>query len=194
MNLGYGNKSPTSLAQALANAGAINSPAFSLWSDNILLGGIDNLGNQTFPIVDVSHLSKSFRINMDGCSANGSSQASDKFPLDALLDTSWFVTYVPKLVAEALWSQLGNVSAPDEWDDQRERNHRISQVYSVFDLENDQISLAKRNKDVAPDDIVEISSGKDGVTGAKGSAGPHVGGDLSMTALVAATAMLIMAF
>lgn len=119
MHLGYGNKSSTSLTQALANAGAINSPAFSLWSDNILFGGVDrskyNGTLQTSPIIDVSHLSKAFRINMDGLSINGSSQASDTFPLDAHIDTSWFVTYVPKSVVEALWSQLGNVSSPDQW-------------------------------------------------------------------------------
>lgn len=74
----------------------------------------------------------------------------------------------------------------------------ISLIYSVFDLDNEQISLAKRNKNIdAADDIVEISSGKDGVPGAKkdsDSAGTSVGEKMSMTALVAATAMLVVAF
>lgn len=41
----------------------------------------------------------------------------------------------------------------------------ISKVYAVFDLENDEISLAQPTWTDAPDDIVEITSAKDGVPG-----------------------------
>lgn len=272
MKLAYGNESSTSLTQALADAGAINSPAFSLWAGNILFGGVDkskyNGTLQTFPIIDNSNFSKAFRIDMDGMSINGSSLASDAFPIDAVFDNSFSVTYVPKSVAEAIRSQLGNVSVPNSWgsvnfscssvsDDstvgfkfgdldlefsltkfmsydpgmgipydeplarsldfgdtcwlsiiESKPEHKaisehgsiilgtdfMSLIYAVFDLENDEVSLANRNWDSSPTDIVEITSGKDGIPGAKkDSAGTRAGGDLSMTALVAAT-MLIMTF
>ncbi|CAI7628269.1 unnamed protein product [Penicillium pancosmium] len=265
------------------NAGAINSPSFSLWSDNILFGGVDrskyNDTLQTFPIVDVSHLLKAFRINMDGLLVNGSSQASDTFPLDAHIDTSWFVTYVLKSVAQALWAHLGNVYAPDKWgrvnftcssvsesvtigfkfgnlnlefylhkfiaydknvtilyDDPSPRvtfddigdtcwltiwesrlekkelsgersiilgTNVMSLTYSVFDFQNDEVSLAKRNWDDSPSDIIEIT--KDGVPGAKrngtnktgakknAATSTCVGGELGMVVLVAAI-ILIMGF
>lgn len=70
----------------------------------------------------------------------------------------------------------------------------ISGVYAVFDLENDEISLAKRSWDHAPDDIVEITSGKDGVPGAKkDSAGTHIKKDLGMSTLLVGAALLILA-
>lgn len=88
----------TSLTQALADAGAINSPAFSLWAGDVLFGGVDkskyNGTLQTFPIIDNSN-SKAFRIDMDGMSINGSSLVSDEFPIDAVFDNSFGVTYVP---------------------------------------------------------------------------------------------------
>jgi Eukaryotic aspartyl protease. len=47
----------------------------------------------------------------------------------------------------------------------------MSTVYAVFDLENDEISLANLNWwEHNPDDIVEITSGKNGVPGAKSGA------------------------
>lgn len=215
----------------------------------------------TFDTVMGNSSIKALRINMDGISINGSSEAAAEFPLDAVLSVETSMTYVPKSVAQALNAQIGVTDAPDEngqvnlsckavpqnttitfkfgkldlefdlssfisrgspepvepWVNVSDMDtcyfeileniftdyydgsiflgsNFISRVYSVFDLENDQISLAKRNTDDSPDDIVEISSGKDSVPGAKGSAGTRVKGDLSMTALVAAIAMLIMGF
>lgn len=67
-------------------------------------------------------------------------------------------------------------------------------IYAVFDLANDEVSLAKRNWDSSSADIVEITSGKDSVPRAKkDSAGTRAKADLSITALVATT-MLIMTF
>ncbi|KAJ5974031.1 hypothetical protein N7481_011241 [Penicillium waksmanii] len=273
MKLAYGNESSTSLTQALADAGAINSPAFSLWAGNVLFGGVDkskyNGTLQTLPIIDNSNFSKAFRVDMDGMFINGSSLASDTFPIDAVFDNSFSGTYVPKSVADAILPHLGNVSVPNSWgavnfscssvsddstigfkfgdldfefslkkfisyepgmgipyDDPLTRladfgdtcwlsiaenkpEHKaISQhgsiilgtdfmglIYAVFDLENDEVSLAKRNWDSSSTDIVEITSGKDGVPGAKKSAATntHIGADLGMTALIAAS-MLIMIF
>lgn len=248
----------------LVDTGAINSAAVSVWNETVLFGGVNKAKYEgdlyTFDTVMGNSSEKALRINMDGISINGSSEASNKFPLDALFGNLIDKTYVPKSVAQALNSQIGLTKAPDEYGQVNFSCKSISQdqtitfkfgkldlefdlslfisrgsfeptkpwidvdsdvcffeivenkfsdyydasillgsnfmslIYSVFDLENGQISLAKRKYDNSPDDIVEISSGKDGVPGAKDSAGALVGGDLSMTALVAATAMLIMAF
>lgn len=271
IGIGYGNEtsSATSLTQALADSGAINSAAVSLWNGTILFGGVNKAKYEgdlyAFDTVMGNSSMKALRINMDGISINGSSDASDEFPLDAIFSISDPLTYVPKSVARSLASKIGVTNVPDDYGQfnfscksvpqdttitfkfgkldfefdlssfisgyytplkpgfhfSEEDNinstcyfdivantyadtsygasiwlgaNFISRVYSVFDLENDQILLAKRNTDDAADDIVEISSGKNGVPGAKGSAGTRVGGDLSMTALVAATAMLIMSF
>lgn len=265
IGIGYGDASTTTLPQVLVDTGAINSPAVSLWNGTILFGGVNKAKYEgdlySFDTVMGNSSIKSLRINMDGISINGSSEASDEFPLDAVFSLGTTNTFVPKSVAQALNAQIGVTNVPDEsgqvnfscktvpqdttitfkfgkldfdfdlemfisrgsfepvepWADVGDTDlcyfeilenkftdsydgsiflgsNFISRVYSVFDLENDQISLAKRNTDDAPDDIVEITSGKDGVPGAKGSPGTRVGGDLSMTALVAATAMLIMTF
>ncbi|KAJ5494635.1 hypothetical protein N7463_010722 [Penicillium fimorum] len=119
LSLGYGNASSTSLTQALADAGAINSPAFSLWGQTALFGGVNKAklyGDlHTFPMVDESSLTKALRINMDGISINKTSAALNEFPLDAVFDSSLSMTYVPKSVAQALNAQIGNTSVPDDW-------------------------------------------------------------------------------
>lgn len=69
----------------------------------------------------------------------------------------------------------------------------ISRIYAVFDLENDEISLGKLSWDDAPDDIVEITSGKNGVPGAKkDSAGARLEKNLGMRALIVGAALLIL--
>ncbi|CAI7641263.1 uncharacterized protein N7487_003108 [Penicillium crustosum] len=237
LGLGYGNSSSISLTQALADAGTINSPAFSLWGQTALFGGVNKARYYgplyTFPIVNGSGLTKALRINMDGISINETSAVSTKFPLDAVFDTAVTMSYVPKSVAQALNAQIGNTSVPDEygqvnfscsamgenstiefrfgelklqfylsqfvsqesdtatndgwWSDEEtcyfticENVHLqdegsivlgsnfMSNVYTVFDLENDEISLANYNWwEHNPDDIVEITSGKNGVPGAR---------------------------
>ncbi|KAJ5510963.1 Peptidase aspartic, catalytic [Penicillium expansum] len=254
LGLGYGNVSSISLTQALANAGTINSPAFSLWDQTILFGGVNKAryydSLYTFPIVNGSDLAKAFRINMDGISINETSAASNKFPLDAVFNTAYDMTYVPKFVAQALNSQIGNTSVPDDYgqvnfscsavgenatiefkfgelelqfylsdfiaqnsdvgdnegpypgeetcyfticentDLQYEGSivlgsNFMSKVYAVFDLENDEVSLANLViwntlwEADAPVDIVEITSGKNGVPGAKKSSGSGKNGDSS---------------
>lgn len=275
LSLGYGNASSTSLTQALADAGTINSPAFSLWDQTALFGGINKAKYDgalyTFPIVNGSDLTKALRINMDGISINETSAASEEFPLDAVFDTAVGMTYVPKSVAQALNAQIGNTSVPDKWGQvnfscsavgenstinfkfgeldfllylsyfiSQERHtasqrsvsgeetcyfticentnfqfeasivlgsNFISKIYAVFDLENDEISLAERSWNYATDDIVEITSGKDGVPGAKkhsggtdknsesepkkNSAVMHIEKAMGMSALVVGTAVLI---
>ncbi|KAJ5827580.1 hypothetical protein N7447_004343 [Penicillium robsamsonii] len=118
LGLGYGNSSSISLTQALADAGTINSPAFSLWGQTALFGGVNKArlwGDlHTFPIVNRSNLTKALRINMDGISINKTSAASKKFPLDAVFNTAHSKTYVPKSVAQALNAQIGNTSVPDD--------------------------------------------------------------------------------
>ncbi|KGO76093.1 Peptidase A1 [Penicillium italicum] len=245
LGLGYGNASSISITQALADAGTINSPAFSLFGQTILFGGVNKAryygSLYTFPIVNGSDLAKAFRINMDGISINETSAASNKFPLDAVFDTSLDMTYVPKSVAQALNAQIGNTSVPDDYgqvnfscsalgenatiefrfgelelqfylsefvsessdggadegtydgeetcyfticeniDFQYEGSivlgsNFMSKVFAVFDLENDEVSLANliRLSPLLVDgplDIVEITSGKNGVPGAKNSSG-----------------------
>ncbi|OQE14418.1 hypothetical protein PENFLA_c038G09363 [Penicillium flavigenum] len=268
------NTSSTSLTQALADAGTINSPAFSLWDQTALFGGVNKAKYDgplyTFPIVNGSDLTKALRINMDGSSVNETSAASKEFPLDAVFDTAVGMTYVPKSVAQALNAQIGNTSVPDKWGQvnfscsavgenstinfkfgeldfllylsyfvSQERHtasqrwvsgeetcyfticentnlqfeasivlgsNFISKVYAVFDLENDEISLAQRSWNYATDNIVEITSGKDGVPGAKkgsggtdkngasepkNSAGMRIKKAMGMSALVVGTAVLI---
>ncbi|KAJ6096122.1 hypothetical protein N7486_006868 [Penicillium sp. IBT 16267x] len=264
LSLGYGNASSTSLTQALADAGTINSPAFSLWGQTALFGGINkaryNGSLYTFPIVNGSDLTKALRINMTGISINETSAASKEFPLDAVFDTAVGMTYVPKSVAQALNAQIGTTSAPDDFgqvnfscsavgenstiefkfgelefqfylsdfvtqESDTAANYGwaldddtcyfticentelqfegsivlgsnfISGVYAVFDLGNDEISLAKLSWDDAPDDIVEITSGKNGVPGAKkDSAGTHMEKGLGMRVLVVGAALLILTF
>ncbi|KAK5787783.1 hypothetical protein VI817_010280 [Penicillium citrinum] len=262
LSLGYGNTSSTSLTQALVDAGAINSPAFSLWSESVLFGGVNkakyNGSLHTFPIVNGSDLSKALRINMDGISINGTSAASSEFPIDAVFDNRIAMTYAPKAIVEALTSHFSNVSVPDELgqvnfscssvsenatiefkfgdlelqfyldefighqsdmldaggysteddtcfftiaenvdkDLQKQGSivlgtNFMSLIYSVFDLENGEVSLAKRNSFIVPDDIVEIKSGKNGVPGAKkSSASSGVGSGLTMCVMLVAVAMV----
>ncbi|KAJ5360013.1 hypothetical protein N7517_009204 [Penicillium concentricum] len=276
LGLGYGNASSTSLPQALADAGTINSPAFSLWGQTALFGGVNkakyNSPLHTFPIVNGSDLAKAFRINIDGISINKTSAASKEFPLDAVFDTSFGLTYVPKSVAQALNAQIGKTSVPDKWgqvnfscsamgenstiefkfgelefqfylsdfvtqesltganygwDPETETcyfaileninfqyegsivlgSNFMSKVYAVFDLENDEISLANLNRYDSPDDIVEIKSGKNAVPEAKKdsedekdseakkeSAGTHIGKGLGMSTLVVGAAVLNLVF
>lgn len=263
MSLGYGNASSTSLTQALADAGTINSPAFSLWGQTALFGGVNkaryNGSLYTFPIVNGSTQTKALRINMDDISINGTSTSSKDFPLDAVFDTAVGMTYVPKSVAQALNAQIGNTSVPDHlgqvnfscsavsenstvefkfgklelqfylmsfisqesdtvakygWNPNQETcyfticenkdlqfegsivlgSNFISQVYAVFDLENDEVSLANLARGDAPDDIVEITSGKDAVPGAaknsaKNSGGLRIGKDPGISALAVGAAV-----
>jgi hypothetical protein len=90
LSLGYGNASSISLTQALADAGAISSPAVIIWDQEALFGGVNkaryNGSLYTFPIVNGSDLTKAFRINMDGISINETSAALKDFPLDAVFD------------------------------------------------------------------------------------------------------------
>ncbi|KAJ5619685.1 hypothetical protein N7510_003669 [Penicillium lagena] len=259
LSLGYGNASSTSLTQALADIGAINSPAFSLWDQTALFGGINkaryNGSLYTFPIVNGSDLTKALRINMDGISINETSTASKEFPLDAVFDTAVGMTYVPKSVAQALNAQIGNTSVPDEngqvnfscsavdenstiefkfgelefqsylsdfvtqesdtaanygWSSDEKTcyfticentmlqfegsivlgSNFISMVYAVFDLENDEVSLARLSWDEAPDDIVEITT--NGVPGVKkDSAGTRIEKGLGMSALVVGAVLIL---
>lgn len=71
----------------------------------------------------------------------------------------------------------------------------LNMVYTVFDLQNEEVSLADRSWNQFQHDIIEITA--DGVPGAKkdkSSAATRVGRDLGMSALVLATMMLIIAF
>ncbi|KAJ5785518.1 uncharacterized protein N7503_010730 [Penicillium pulvis] len=263
LSLGYGNASSTSLTQALTDAGAINSPAFSLWGHTALFGGINKARYDgslyTFPIVNGSDLPKALRINMTGISINETSAASKEFPLDAVFDVAAGMTYVPNSVAQALNAQIGTTSVPDElgqvnfscsavgenstiefkfgdlefqfylsdfishqshvaedygWAEGDNTcyfticentelqfegsivlgSNFISKIYAVFDLENEEISLANLSWDDSPDDIVEITSGKNGVPGAKKeSAGTRLDKGLGMSNLLVGATLLVLA-
>ncbi|KAJ5885074.1 hypothetical protein N7495_009584 [Penicillium taxi] len=266
LSLGYGNSSSISLTQALVDAGTINSPAFSLWDQTALFGGVNkakyNGSLYTFPIVNGSDLEKAFRINLDGISINKTTSLDSKdFPLDAVFDTSVYMSYVPKSVAQAIYAQVGNTSVPDDvfgqvnfscsainWNTTIDfkfgelqlqfyltdfmsgfsdstffdvyepegdcyftilentllqyegsvvlGSNFISLVYAVFDLENDEVSLAKRSWDHAPDDIVEITSAKSDTSvknDAKKNSGACLQKGLSVSTLILSATMLILA-
>ncbi|KAJ5094252.1 hypothetical protein N7456_010113 [Penicillium angulare] len=259
LGLAYGN----SLTQALADAGEINSPAFSIYDQTILFGGVNKAKYDgpltTFPITNVSRstfTTRALRINMSDISVSGSSVASSEFPLDAVFDIQQSWSYLPYSVSQELNKKIGDVS--DTWvsgfsnyscdslkndstvdfkfggtefklnltdfidyvpeydtciftigqgnDTEYEGSvvlgtNFLNLTYAVFDLENDEISLAKRSSGDASDDIVEIKSGKDGVPGASkddsdsdsDSAAGRVGKSMGLTTLLVASAMFFVA-
>lgn len=276
LSIGYGDdKNSTSLTRELASAGAIQSEAFSLYNSTILFGGVnkDKWEDElyTFPIINATSDNKPehIAISIDGISINANDTLADEFPMSAILDNGYYMTYVPKSVAQSLNSQIKGASAPDaygmvnlscsavnEGDMIQFRigyldlnlklldfintvawgsNHNpptdknknetcyfqileytsledvgvylgekdvllgdnfLRNVYSVFDLTNDEVSLASLNSDpLIGDNIVEITAGE--VPGASpgdsDSAGVRIGEGLSTSALVATAAVLLFA-
>ncbi|KAI9035252.1 acid protease [Aspergillus affinis] len=127
IGLGYGEEgsSSVSLPQALTDAGIINSPAFSMWTNygyryggKILFGGVNKAKYsgtlQTLPIVPgPSGERKAFRVNMTGLLINETSISPESFTLDALLDNQVSLTHVPESVMSALAIQLNVEKIPE---------------------------------------------------------------------------------
>lgn len=112
---------------------------------------------------------------------------------DDIGDTCWLTIWESRPENKELSGERGIILGTNS----------MSLIYSVFDLQNDEVSLAKRNWDDLPSDIIEIT--KDGVPGAKsngtnktgakknGATSACVGGGLGIIVFVAAT-MLTMSF
>ncbi|KAH8431035.1 uncharacterized protein LDX57_008696 [Aspergillus melleus] len=127
LGLGYGEEgsSSASLPQALTDAGIINSPAFSMWTDygyrpggKILFGGVNKakyVGTlHTLPIVPgPSGQRKAFRVNMTGLLINETSISPESFALDAVLDNQVSLTHVPESVMSELAKQLNVKNVPE---------------------------------------------------------------------------------
>ncbi|EAW14955.1 aspartic protease family protein [Aspergillus clavatus NRRL 1] len=137
LGLGYGlnNSTSISLPHALANAGFIQSPAFSMWLEpgtlprlsalnngSVLFGGVNKAKYieplYTLPIVQPAGLPKAFRVEMTGLSLStekGTTTVNtEPFPLDAKLDTRTSVTWVPEAVTKQLFAQLNVTGVADE--------------------------------------------------------------------------------
>ncbi|KAE8148750.1 acid protease [Aspergillus avenaceus] len=128
LGLGYtdSNSSSLSLPRALADAGIINSTAFSFWTGpggysyngTILFGGVNKAKYvdplHTVPMVpDVDGLRKALRANMTNLSIMGVSPSPDPFPLDAAFDNQASLTYVPEAVARPLFKHFNITDIPN---------------------------------------------------------------------------------
>lgn len=230
LGLGYGNSTFTSLPKALSDSGIINSPAFSVWSEDsthgsVLFGGVDKdkyTGSlNTLPVVDGKGSRKAFRVNLTNLSIDKKSVSSDSLPVNAILNTGYAFTYVPQSLAEGLFAQVKpnmanvtgklQISIPCEQPNKtisfifgqasfdldlqhfvtryapiqnypgpeggcylgivashNPRNEGdvvlgmnfLSRMYTVFDMENHEVSLAERNWDSSSSDVHEIGKGK----------------------------------
>lgn len=112
MGLGYGD---SSLPNLLVNAGVINTPAFSVYREMALFGGVNkaqyNGSLYTFPIVNGefngTERKKAHRINLDGITINDTAVASSEFEQDAIFDVVFGLTYFPKAIVQSLYTQIG---------------------------------------------------------------------------------------
>lgn len=102
----------------LVNQGTINTPAYSLWlndinakSGNILFGGVDHAKYygklEVVPILPSGRFRKpsAFFVALDGVtlsSGNYESQVLNNGPVEALLDSGTSLTHLPRSIAEEL--------------------------------------------------------------------------------------------
>ena len=115
-----GRKAYSNLPQAMADAQLIQSPAFSLWLDdleastgNILFGGIDTQKFHgtlsTLPIQQELGTYAEFMITLSGVSLtqNGQRQTLNQdLPTAVLLDSGSSLTYLPNHLTQAIYTAL----------------------------------------------------------------------------------------
>ncbi|OOO12591.1 Peptidase A1 pepsin [Aspergillus oryzae] len=126
LGLGYGNGNSEfiSVTQALVDAKAIQSPAFSMWMEEnhdqtyipgtILFGGVNKAKYvdklHTLPVISPPDLSKLFRVNLTGLSVGtGSTTKSvspDFFSIGAVFSSATDFIGFPKAITQDLFSQL----------------------------------------------------------------------------------------
>ncbi|KAE8323407.1 aspartic peptidase domain-containing protein [Aspergillus sergii] len=126
LGLGYGkgNSEFISVTQALVDAKAIQSPAFSMWMEEnhdqtyvpgtILFGGVNKAKYvdklHTLPVIYPPDLSKLFRVNLTGLSVGTGSTtksvSSDYFSIGAVFSSAIDFIGFPKAITEDLFSQL----------------------------------------------------------------------------------------
>jgi hypothetical protein len=108
-------KTYANLPQVMVTQGLINTPAYSLWlndlnanTGSILFGGVDTAkysGNlQTVPIIKEEGAYREFIIGLTGLSVSGQTiiSASDSIPV--LLDSGSSLSYLPTSYAQALFT------------------------------------------------------------------------------------------
>ncbi|KAI7968340.1 hypothetical protein EIK77_010510 [Talaromyces pinophilus] len=190
LGLGYSlNESYTSLPQALVKSGQINSAAYSLWADDlrdngtILFGGVNSakytgeLHTMSIPSADLPAVLVTDVYVQRNSSTPVNTNASG-VPAYMILDSFAFFTYVPDAVVEQIYLDL-NVTFGQNvffiYEDSGSCEFTIvpsggeagflgadflRAVYTVFDLSNNEISLAQRNfNNSVPDRILEIGNG-----------------------------------
>lgn len=115
-----GDQPYPNIPQAMANQGLIQSPAYSLWLDDlnaatgeILFGGVDTSKYHgslaTLPIVKEQGVSVEMIVAMTGItiSANGANTTMTSNTYPVLLDSGSTLTYLPASVAAQIYSALG---------------------------------------------------------------------------------------
>ncbi|KAE8380669.1 aspartic peptidase domain-containing protein [Aspergillus bertholletiae] len=129
LGLGYshGHSEFISVTQALVDAKAIQSPAFSMWKEEqsqnhtngpgtILFGGVNKARYvdelHTLPVVSPAGLSKLFRVNLTGLSVGGPGPAAksispDAFSTGAVFSSATDFIGFPETIAKDLFAQLG---------------------------------------------------------------------------------------
>lgn len=115
-----GDQPYPNIPQAMANQGLIQSPAYSLWLDDlnaatgeILFGGVDTNKYHgslaTLPIVKEQGVYVEMIVAMTGItiSANGANTTMTSNTYPVLLDSGSTLTYLPTSVAAKIYSALG---------------------------------------------------------------------------------------
>jgi hypothetical protein len=107
----------SNLPQLLVDQGVINTPAYSLWlndldsnTGSILFGGVDSAkyhgGLQTVPIIQEYGYYQEFIIALTNMSVGGKSIFSNQ-NVPVLLDSGSSLMYLPDSVAQNIYTQLG---------------------------------------------------------------------------------------
>ena len=123
LNIGYGDDdNVTSLTRELASSGTIQSEAFSLYNQTVIFGGVNKARWEgelySFPIINATSDNKpaEIAISIDGIAISSNFTPTNAlFPMSAILDNMYTVSYVPKSVAQVLNAQISGASAPDSY-------------------------------------------------------------------------------
>ncbi|KAE8136262.1 aspartic peptidase domain-containing protein [Aspergillus pseudotamarii] len=138
----------------------------------------------TLPVISPPDLNKLFRVNLSrlsvGTDSTTKSISPDSFSTGAVFSSATDFIGFPEAITQDLFSQL-NVTGfyengqPMFLVTSHPRTNckelggviiganLLKLVYTVFDMGNDEVSLAQRRWENAPDGNIEIKSGKDGV-------------------------------
>ncbi|KAK6823880.1 hypothetical protein RU639_006326 [Aspergillus parasiticus] len=150
----------------------------------ILFGGVNKAKYvdklHTLPVISPPDLSKLFRVNLTGLSVGTGS--TTKPPENKML-TFHFGDVAFNFSLDPFITEAPSTTDPQQHEEgycylsfltiEPERSNELGRamiganpfklVYTVFDMGNDEVSLAQRRWEKAPDEIMEIKSGKDGI-------------------------------